>query len=108
MNRPSAAVQLCHQIPLSDHVRRILHNAGLRPTPRRVALASLLLTAPSRRVTAEILYDEARSARCPVSRATVCYTLRNFEHAGLLRRIPVRKSKKSWFAAEHRIIASLA
>jgi len=83
--------------PLSNDVQTLLHNVGLRATHQRIALASLLIRTANRRVTAEILYDGAREARCPVSRATVCNTLRQFEQAGLLRRITVHRSKKAWF-----------
>ena len=84
--------------PLPGDVQLLLHNAGLRSTRQRIALASLLLRTANRRVTAEILYGEAHEARCPVSRATVCNALRQFEQAGLLRRITVHRSKKAWFA----------
>ena len=89
---------LRRETPLPGDVQILLHNAGLRSTRQRIALASLLLRAANRRVTAEILYGEAREARCPVSRATVCNALRQFEQAGLLRRIMVHRSKKAWFA----------
>ena len=75
-----------------------LRKAGLCSTRQRIAVARLLLEDANRRVTAEILYDEAREARCPVSRAAVCNALRQFEQAGLLSRISIDRSKKSWFA----------
>ena len=59
--------------------------------------SQLLLRDANRRVTAEILYDEAREAGCPVSRAAVCSALHQFEQAGLLRRVMSNQSKKSWF-----------
>ena len=89
-------------------VRAMLSSVGLRPTRQRIALVSLLLGARNHRITAEILYDETRRARCPVSRATVCNTLRKFEHAGFLRRISIRRSKRAWFAVDYRIIDSFA
>jgi Fur family transcriptional regulator, iron response regulator len=82
---------------LPADVQTLLHNVGLRSTRQRIALASLLLRTGNRRVTAEILYDEAREAQCPVSRATICNTLRQFERAGLLRRIADYRSRKAWF-----------
>jgi len=78
-------------------IQEILNNVGLRSTRQRIALASLLLRTANRRVTAEILYEEAHERRCPVSRASVCRALRRFERAGLLRRISVHQSKKTWF-----------
>ncbi|MGO8912346.1 MAG: transcriptional repressor [Bradyrhizobium sp.] len=74
-----------------------LHRVGLCSTRQRITIARLLLRDANRRVTAEILYDEAREAGCPVSRATVCCALRQFEQAGLLRRVTSNQSKKSWF-----------
>jgi Fur family transcriptional regulator, iron response regulator len=93
-----AATRPRRDAPLPGDVQILLHNVGLRSTRQRIALASLLLRPANRRVTAEILYDEAHEARCPVSRATVCNALRQFEQAGLLRRITVHRSKKAWFA----------
>jgi len=81
---------------LSD-VQSLLNKLGLRLTDQRIALASVLLKTTHRRLTAEILYDEAQGTRCLVSRATVCSTLRQFERAGLLRRITVHGSRKAWF-----------
>jgi Fur family iron response transcriptional regulator len=75
----------------------MLHSVGMRATGQRIALASLLLRSENRRVTAEILYEEALEARCPISRATVCNALRQFERAGLLRQITVYRSKKVWY-----------
>jgi Fe2+ or Zn2+ uptake regulation protein len=83
--------------PQGDDVQSLLHKVGLRLTDQRMALASVLFKTKHRRVTAELLYDEAQEARCRVSRATVCSALRQFEQAGLLRRITVHGSKKAWF-----------
>ncbi len=85
-------------VPVPGNAQRLLHHAGLRSTRQRIALASLLFRNANRRVTAEILYNEAREARCPVSRSAVCNALRQFEHAGLLNRISIDRSKQSWFA----------
>jgi Fe2+ or Zn2+ uptake regulation protein len=84
-------------------IQRVLHGAGLRSTRHRVVLADVLLKAPERRVTAELLYDEVHEEHYEVSRATVCATLRQFEHAGLLRRMTVEGSKKAWFVVNRRI-----
>jgi Fe2+ or Zn2+ uptake regulation protein len=75
----------------------LLNSAGLHSTRQRIALASLLLRTANRRVTAEILYEEAHESQCFVSRATVCNAFRHFERAGLLRRITVNRSRKAWF-----------
>jgi Fur family iron response transcriptional regulator len=81
-------------------ILEMLRNVGMRATGQRIALATLLLRSGKRRVTAEILYDEALGARCPISRAAVCNALRQFERAGLLRRITVHGSKKAWFGVQ--------
>jgi Fe2+ or Zn2+ uptake regulation protein len=92
-----ATAGLRRDAPLPGDVQILLHNIGLRSTRQRIALASLLLRTANRRVTTEILYDEAHEVSRAVSRATVCNTLRQFEQAGLLRRIMVHRSKKAWF-----------
>ena len=63
----------------------LLHNAGLRPTKQRMALARLLFDEGNRHVTAEDLYREAKKANIPLSLATVYNTLHQFTSAGLLR-----------------------
>jgi Fe2+ or Zn2+ uptake regulation protein len=81
----------------SATIQEMLRSVGMRATGQRIAVASLLLRSENRRVTAEMLYEKAREARCPVSRAAVCNALRQFERVGLLKRIAVRGSKKAWF-----------
>ena len=98
MNQRFAASRFCRDASLPDDHRGFLRKAGLCSTRQRVAVARLLLRDANRRVTAEILYDEAREAGCPVSRAAVCRALRQFEQAGLLRRVTSNQSKQSWFA----------
>jgi len=97
MNLHIATTAQGRSTTLLGDVQTLLHSIGLRSTPRRIALASLLLKATKRRVTAEILYKETRDARCSVSRAAVCNALRPFERADLLRRTMIPRSKKAWF-----------
>src|SRR5450759_4859278 len=97
MNKRFAAGRFCRDASLPDDLQGFLRKAGLRSTRQRVAVARLLLRDANRRVTAEILYDEACEAGCPVSRAAVCNALRQLEQAGLLRRVTINQSKKSWF-----------
>jgi Fur family iron response transcriptional regulator len=78
--------------PFSD-LRDKLRRVGLRPTRQRVSLGWLLFAKGNRHVTAEVLYDEARRARVPVSLATVYNTLHQFTEAGLLRQLAVDGSK---------------
>jgi Fur family iron response transcriptional regulator len=93
-----ASTELCHDGALPGDVHDFLRSkVGLRPTRQRIAIARLLLRDPNRRVTSEILYDRAHEARCPISSSTVCRALRQFEQAGLLRRIAIDQSKQSWF-----------
>ncbi|PWE31332.1 transcriptional repressor [Maritimibacter sp. 55A14] len=74
-----------------------LRGAGLRPTRQRVALAALLVgDGQDRHVTAESLYEDARSSGAGVSLATVYNTLRAFRDAGLIKEITV-DGTKSYF-----------
>lgn len=71
-----------------------LAGAGLRPTRQRLSLAMLLVgDGENRHVTAESLYDAARSAGERVSLATVYNTLRAFCEVGLMNEITVDGSK---------------
>ena len=74
-------------------LRRRLREANLRPTRQRVALGWLLFAKGNRHVTAEMIYEEAKTVRAPVSMATVYNTLNQFTQAGLLREIAVEGSK---------------
>jgi Fur family transcriptional regulator, iron response regulator len=75
---------------------RRLKETGLRPTRQRVALARLLLETGPRHVTAEELFQEARSAGIPVSLATIYNTLHQFTAAGLMTEV-VAGSGQSYF-----------
>ncbi|MEE8270797.1 MAG: Fur family transcriptional regulator [Alphaproteobacteria bacterium] len=81
----------------------LLHDAGLRPTRQRLALARLLFDGGDRHVTAEQLHAEAMAARISVSLATVYNTLHQYTGAGLLREVVVEPGR-SYFdtnTAEH-------
>ncbi|QGY03612.1 transcriptional repressor [Methylobacterium mesophilicum SR1.6/6] len=68
-------------------LRTRLRRVGLRPTRQRLSLGWLLFAHGDRHVTAEMLYDEAISAKVLISLATVYNTLRQFTDAGLLRQL---------------------
>jgi len=74
-------------------VKAMLRNVGLRPTRQRMELGWLLFGKGGRHITAELLYEEASSAKVPVSLATVYNTLHQFTDVGLLRQVPVDGSK---------------
>ncbi len=74
-------------------VKTMLRDVGLRPTRQRMALGWMLFGKGDRHVTAEILYEEALSAKVPVSLATIYNTLHQFTEAGLLRQVAVDGSK---------------
>ncbi len=79
-----------------------LVNAGLRPTRQRVALAELLVgDGKHRHVTAESLFDAAKTKGAPVSLATVYNTLRAFCEAGVLQEITVDGSKSYFDTNTH-------
>lgn len=71
----------------------LLRQAGLRLTPQRLVLGSLLFSKGGRHVTAEMLLAEATSVGVNISRATVYNTLNQLTDAGLLRQIGVDGSK---------------
>ncbi|NVO57095.1 transcriptional repressor [Rhodobacteraceae bacterium B1Z28] len=79
-----------------------LVDAGLRPTRQRVALAELLVgDGRHRHVTAESLFESAKTAGDAVSLATVYNTLRAFCEAGVLQEITVDGSKSYFDTNTH-------
>jgi Fur family transcriptional regulator, iron response regulator len=74
-------------------VKSRIRQAGLRSTRQRAALAALLFGNGERHFTAEMLFEEARRAKMPLSLATVYNTLHSFVDAGLVRQIPIDGSK---------------
>ena len=74
-------------------LRGKLRQARLRPTRQRIALGWLLFGHGNRHLTAEMLFEEARAARLPVSLATVYNTLHQFTAAGLLREVAVEGAR---------------
>ncbi|WP_164661846.1 iron response transcriptional regulator IrrA [Tropicibacter sp. Alg240-R139] len=79
-----------------------LVDAGLRPTRQRVSLAELLVgDGRHRHVTAESLFDAAKTKGASVSLATVYNTLRAFCDAGVLQEITVDGSKSYFDTNTH-------
>ncbi len=79
-----------------------LVTAGLRPTRQRVALAELLVgDGKHRHVTAESLFESAKTRGAAVSLATVYNTLRAFCEAGVLQEITVDGSKSYFDTNTH-------
>jgi Fur family iron response transcriptional regulator len=74
-------------------LRRRLRAAQLRPTRQRVTLGWLLFARGDRHLTAEMLFEEARAVKAPISMATIYNTLHQFTRAGLLREIIVEGSR---------------
>ena len=64
-----------------------LQSAGLRATPKRIAIGGLLFDGTDRHVTADDVAMIARKAGVRVSLATVYNTLNQFVAAGLMKRI---------------------
>jgi Fur family iron response transcriptional regulator len=64
-----------------------LQSAGLRATPKRIAIGGLLFDGMDRHVTADDVAMIARKAGVRVSLATVYNTLNQFVAAGLMKRI---------------------
>ncbi|MFT7593327.1 MAG: Fur family iron response transcriptional regulator [Paracoccaceae bacterium] len=79
-----------------------LGTADLRPTRQRMALAELLIgDGNHRHVTAESLFDSAKTTGAAVSLATVYNTLRAFCEAGLLQEVSVDGSKSYFDTNTH-------
>ena len=89
---PSIAPNLMDRCPVHS-LRERLRKANLRPTRQRVALGWLLFAKGDRHVTAEMLTDEARAAKVPVSVATVYNTLHQFTEAGLLAQVTIESGR---------------
>ena len=64
-----------------------LQSAGLRATPKRIAIGALLFDGMDRHVTADDVAALARKGGVRVSLATVYNTLNQFVAAGLMKRI---------------------
>lgn len=73
-----------------------LQSAGLRATPKRIAIGGLLFDGNDRHVTADDVASMAREAGIRVSLATVYNTLNQFVAAGLLKRITL-DSDRTYF-----------
>lgn len=85
-----------------DVATKWLVEAGLRPTRQRLALAALLVgDGKHRHVTAESLFDAAKTKGDSVSLATVYNTLRAFCDAGVLQEITVDGSKSYFDTNTH-------
>lgn len=67
----------------------LLQAHGIKPTKQRLALGRLLFEGEHRHVTADQIFEEARSEGAEVSLATVYNTLHQFAQAGLLREVAV-------------------
>jgi Fur family iron response transcriptional regulator len=70
-------------------LKTILHEANLRPTRQRLALASMIFGWGDRHFTSEMILKKASGVRPRLSTATVYNALRQFSQAGLLREIAV-------------------
>jgi Fur family iron response transcriptional regulator len=87
-------MQHAAQGPVADLLIRCkLEAAGVRPTRPRLALARAIFGSGDRHFTAEMLYDETRSAYFPPSLGTIYNTLSEFARRGLLREIPLYDAK---------------
>jgi Fur family transcriptional regulator, iron response regulator len=73
-----------------------LQSAGLRATPKRIAIGGLLFDGADRHVTADDVAVMARKSGIRVSLATVYNTLNQFVAAGLMKRITL-DSDRTYF-----------
>jgi len=72
---------------IARQMRATLQMAGVKATPQRLALCSLLFIAGDRHMTAEILDREAKAMDLPLTPKGIKTMLREFVGAGLLREI---------------------
>ncbi|MCV9947652.1 iron response transcriptional regulator IrrA [Rhizobium sp. BT-175] len=70
-----------------------LRSIGLRPTRQRQLLATLLFGKGDRHITAEAIFEEAKSLGHQISLATIYNNLKIFQNAGLLREILIGGGK---------------
>lgn len=89
--RPDSMADGSHDSP---HDLMVTH--GLRPTRQRRVLAGLLFATQGRHVDAQALHAETVRFGQRLSIATVYNALREFERAGLVRRIAV-PSERVWY-----------
>jgi Fur family iron response transcriptional regulator len=87
---------LCPKTCVSRDVGVKLRKVGLRCTRQRLELGRLLFAKESRHFTADILHEETKNGRVPISLATVYNTLQLFMKAGLVRRLAT-VGTKTWF-----------
>lgn len=76
--------------------QELLAAYGLRATRQRFVLAGLLFIGSGRHVNAHMLNIEAARTGHSLSLATVYNTLREFERAGLIRRVAA-PSERVWY-----------
>ncbi len=81
---------------MSMSLQSKLQSAGLRATPKRMAIGKLLFDGVDRHVTADDVAALARRHNVRVSLATVYNTLNQFVAAGLMKRITL-DSDRTWF-----------
>ena len=77
-------------------LKALLHEANLRPTRQRLALAAMIFGWGDRHFTSEMILRKASGVRPRLSIATVYNALRQFSQAGLLREIAIFGST-TWY-----------
>ena len=74
--------------------RKLLQEAGLRPTHQRVYIADILFSSGDRHVSAEEILFEIRKRGLSVSLATIYNNLNSFTEVGIIREILTDGSRK--------------
>jgi len=69
-------------------IEKTLREHGVKPTPQRIAIGTLLLTRP-RHMSAERILGDLRAAGSQISKATVYNTLNLFSEKGIVREVAV-------------------
>ncbi len=73
-------------------VEATLRSHGVKPTPQRIELGTLLLAGPCH-VSADQLLQALRRSGSRVSKATVYNTLKVFSRAGIIREVALDRSR---------------
>ncbi|WP_421724411.1 iron response transcriptional regulator IrrA [Bauldia sp.] len=92
MNRAELGGQTLAEPAFS--AKKLLQEAGLRPTHQRVYIADILFSTGDRHLSAEEILFEIKNRGLSVSLATIYNNLNSFTEAGILREILTDGSRK--------------
>ena len=83
-----------------DEIEKKLREKGVKPTPQRVQIAELFLSAPCH-MSAEQILTSLLKAGERISKATVYNTLNLFSRKGIIREVAVDPSRLMYDSTTH-------